>query len=196
MPTNRKILVILGHSFPDTYCEALVRAYQEGALRGGAEVRVLNLKELSFDPILRSLDHALEPDLVEAQKAILWSDHLTFVYPTWWGAAPALLKGFIDRAFVSGFAYRFHKDKFFPDALLKGRSSRLLITMDVPGFVNTLLTRQPQKNAMTVSTLELTGVKPVKVNFYCDVRTSTPEQRERWLRSAEKSAMRDAVAAS
>jgi putative NADPH-quinone reductase len=32
-----------------------------------------------------------------ARELILWAEHLVFVYPTWWGTMPALLKGFLDR---------------------------------------------------------------------------------------------------
>ena len=36
--------------------------------------------------------------------------HVAWAYPVWWGTMPALLKGFLDRVLVCGFAYRYRKD--------------------------------------------------------------------------------------
>ncbi len=33
---------------------------------------------------------------MKAQEDIKWSNHLVFVYPTWWATPPALLKAFIE----------------------------------------------------------------------------------------------------
>lgn len=48
----------------------------------------------------------LEPDLAGAQEAVSWSDQVVFVDPNWWGSMPALLKGFIDRVFLPGYAFK------------------------------------------------------------------------------------------
>jgi NAD(P)H dehydrogenase (quinone) len=114
MPT--RILIILGHPRADSFCGALAEAYAEAARAGGSEVRVISLGSLSFDPILHNGYAAvqpLEPDLFAAQAAISWAEHLVFVYPLWWGAMPALLKGFIDRVFLPGFAFKFRDGSVF-----------------------------------------------------------------------------------
>mgnify|MGYP000134524595 CR=1 FL=1 len=35
-----------------------------------------------------------------------WVGSVDFIFPTWWSGMPAILKGFIDRVFVAGFAYQ------------------------------------------------------------------------------------------
>jgi len=63
---------------------------------------------MHFDPNVHadSPEHQpLEPDLVAAQRDIHWAEHVVFVYPTWWGTYPALLKGFLDRVLTPGFAF-------------------------------------------------------------------------------------------
>ena len=105
---TKRVLVILGHPANDSFCAALVDSYVEGARETQAEIKVLRLGELDFNPILQGYKTStpLEPDLVAAQQAITWAEHLVFVYPIWWGAMPALLKGFIDRTFLPSFAFK------------------------------------------------------------------------------------------
>lgn len=50
-----------------------------------------------------------EADVKKVQKKISAADTLIFIYPTWWYNMPAELKGFMDRVFVPGFAYRFFR---------------------------------------------------------------------------------------
>jgi putative NADPH-quinone reductase len=71
-----------------------------------------------------------------SQEAIKWSEHIVWVFPTWWLGIPALMKGFIDRAFVPGFGFKYKKDSIFWNKLLKGKSSSLIITMDAPYIFN------------------------------------------------------------
>ena len=84
-----RILVILGHPDGASFCGALAEAYAKGAREAGAEVDLLRLGDLDFDPVLRKgyrEVQLLEPDLLEAQERVTWAQHLVFVYPTWWGA--------------------------------------------------------------------------------------------------------------
>jgi len=105
---NIKVLVILGHPRKDSYNAALAESYVAGARAAGAHVEYLHVADLHFDlhvQIHSPQDQFEEKDLKEAKRLIKWADHLVFVYPTWWGNMPALLKGFIDRVLVLGFAF-------------------------------------------------------------------------------------------
>jgi putative NADPH-quinone reductase len=102
----KKILVIQGHPRSESLCGSIAREYAAAAQQGGAQVDLLDLSQLKFDPILREgykAEQALEPDLVRAQQLIRAADHLVFVFPSWWASMPALLKGFLDRVFSAGF---------------------------------------------------------------------------------------------
>ena len=106
---SQRILVILGHPSTDSFCSALAQTYIHAAKTAGHDVRVLRLGDLRFDPILHhgyTQVQTLEPDLLSAQDDILWAEHLTWVFPVWWGGIPALMKGFIDRVFLAGFAFK------------------------------------------------------------------------------------------
>ncbi|MFZ9786661.1 MAG: NAD(P)H-dependent oxidoreductase, partial [Ilumatobacteraceae bacterium] len=43
-------------------------------------------------------------------EVLLQAEALIFVYPTWWSGLPAQLKGWLERVFVLGVAFRFNKN--------------------------------------------------------------------------------------
>lgn len=185
--SNKRILIILGHPGEKSLSKAMAEAYLRGAQESGAEARLLSLGELGFDPILNEGyqgKQALEPDLLEAQQSLLWAEHLVFVYPVWWGAMPALLKGFIDRTFLPGFAFKYRKDSVWWDRLLSGRSARLITLMDTPPWYFRWVYRMPGHNQMKRTILEFCGVKPVHISEFGPVRSADEKQHEKWLGDA------------
>jgi len=180
----KKILVILGQPQRQSYGGALAQAYVAGAREANAEVREIYLGDLKFNPIATvSLAHLaeLEPDLVQAQEAITWADHLVFVYPIWWGTIPALLKGFIERIFLPGFAVNFHENDPFWDKLLAGRSARLIVTLNTPSWYYRWVFGRPGHRTMKNTILEFCGIQPVRITEIGPMRNSTDVKRKKWL---------------
>lgn len=193
MPTN--IAVVLGHPDSGSLCGAIARAYAEGARAGGAAVREINLGEMIFDPVLRHgyrEVQPLEPDLAGAQEAITWSDQVVFVYPNWWGSMPALLKGFIDRVFLPGYAFKYRAKSQLWDRLLAGRRGRLLVTMDSPPWYYRWVVGQPGHRMMRRAILGFSGITPVSTSVFGPVRSASAEARSGWLRQARALGERDA----
>ena len=130
-----KIFIINGHPNPEGLASELSRQYAKGAQEGGHEVRLVNLSDLQFDPILRHGYRKimpLEPDLVRQQENIRWCEHLVVATPIWWMGFPALLKGFIDRTILPGFAFSYGKSKLVPKGLMKGKNVRVIYTQGAP----------------------------------------------------------------
>ncbi|WP_426452625.1 NAD(P)H-dependent oxidoreductase [Paenibacillus sp. S-38] len=179
-----KILVITGHSDPQSFCTALSQAYKDGAAGRSAEVREIDLSRITFDPVLKygyRQRTELEPDLQEAQELIRWADHLVIVYPTWWGAMPAVLKGFIDRIFLPGFAFQYRKNSVLWDKLLTGKTARLIVTMDTPPWYNRWIYGHAGHNVMKRNILHFCGIKPVRITEITPIKSSTAEQRAGYL---------------
>lgn len=184
-----KVLVILGHPRPDSLCGALAEAFCDGVHAAGVSLRRLNLSELEFDPHVHMAspnDQTLEADLEQARELIRWADHLVFVYPTWWGTTPALLKGFLDRLMSPGFAFRTCEGGIGYEGLLRGRSAQLITTMDTPPLIHRLLYREPGRNAMARATLGFCGIRPVRAVAFGSVKDASDEQREAWLARANR----------
>lgn len=185
---GKRIAVIVGHPAADSLCGELADSYAAAAIAAGHEVRVLRLAQLSFDPLLHAgyrQTQPLEADLQAAQASVLWAEHLVFAYPIWWGSVPALLKGFLDRILLPGFAFRY-AGKNFPEQLLRGRSAQLLVTMDTPPWYFRWMQRMPGIVQMKKTTLEFCGIAPVKVATFGPVISSTPAQRTVWLAKAAR----------
>ncbi len=184
---GKRIVMIIGHPRGASFGHALAKAYHEGAVAAGHTVDTLDLAALSFDPILHqgyAAAQALEPDLEKAQQLIKQAQHLVFVYPTWWGGLPALLKGFIERVFLPGFAFKYRQGSPFWDRLLTGRSADLLVTMDSPPLYYRWVARMPGHNQMKRSILEFCGIRPVRIFSIGPVKGSSPQRREKWLQQA------------
>jgi putative NADPH-quinone reductase len=184
----KKVLVINGHPDKESFCYALAERYKKGADAAGAECKLVHLIDLKFNPILtfgyRKISE-LEPDLLNMQQEISAADHLVFVYPNWWSTLPALLKGFIDRVFVPTFAFKYRPNSPFWDKLLKGKTARLIVTMDTPQWYYWLINKNAGHNAMKVGILEFSGIKPVKISSFAIIKSSDATKRNKWLDDVE-----------
>lgn len=184
---THRLLVVLGHPSSNSLCAALAHAYADAARHAGAEVRLLALGDLAFDPVLHhgyQRIQPLEPDLQAAQADVAWAQHLVWVYPIWWGGLPALLKGFLDRVFLPGFAFRYRPNSALWDRLLAGRSAELLVTMDSPPWYYRWVQREPGHRQMKKTILEFSGIRPVQVHSFGPVIRASDATRAGWIERA------------
>ncbi len=185
----KRILIINGHPDKESFCNALAEKYKRGADLSGAECDIVNLTDLEFSPILKygyRKRTELEPDLRKVWNLIVKAEHLVFVYPNWWGTYPALLKGFIDRLFLPGFAFEYQENSPFVKKLLTGKTARLIVTTENPDWYYSLIHRAPGHNSMKTSILGCCGIKPVKITTLVGVKKSTDIRRKKWLEKIEQ----------
>lgn len=184
---QKRILLIDAHPAGDSLCKGLADEYESGAREAGIQIQRLNLRDLEFNlnfPGYGRGDRVMEPDLKTAQQMILDSDHLVWVYPVWWGTWPALLKGFIDRVFLPGYAFR-GVSQYKNEKLLSGRSASLLATMNSPGWYYRLQGR-PGMIALRDHTLKFCGINKVAMQAFGPVKYVSPERREQWKQQVRK----------
>ncbi|WP_293678656.1 NAD(P)H-dependent oxidoreductase [uncultured Phenylobacterium sp.] len=107
-----KHAVILAHPSRRSLNAAIARTYREAVERLGDEVIVRDLYAMRFNPCLRAseIPGPKEPVFsveVRRERELLEDvDVFAFVYPLWFNAPPAILKGYVDRVFGMGFGFK------------------------------------------------------------------------------------------
>jgi NAD(P)H dehydrogenase (quinone) len=103
------VLVVYAHPDPESFIAAVCDRVVSTLARNGHAVDVLDLYGEGFDPLfnvddLRAHDDHLPPsgELAEHVERVRRVRVIVFVYPTWYGGPPAMLKGWIDRVFTPG----------------------------------------------------------------------------------------------
>ncbi len=178
----------MGHPNTQTLTGRLADAYELGALQAGHEVRRQNIGEMQFDPILHNgykTIQELEPDLKTFQQNVRWADHVLILYPNWWATMPALLKGLIDRAWLPGFAFRFHKKDPWWDKLLKGKSARIIILANTYPWVTRFFFGD-FTNELARATLEFSGIYPVRIKVFAPSEKASAAKHTEWIRIMQK----------
>lgn len=183
----KKILIIDSHPRQESLVSSLADSYAAGAKAAGAEVTRLNLRELQIDwtryPWGR---REQEPDLLHSQELITNADHIVLAFPVFWGLYPALLKGFIDRVFLPGFAFKSKQGSGLPEKLLTGRTARLLYTMDAPGIFHRFWYGLCVERALERATFWYVGIKPKGRTSFHGTKDMTQEKAESWIKRAEQ----------
>jgi putative NADPH-quinone reductase len=185
----KKIVIIDCHPNPNSFNAAVAQTYMQAASTAGAEVKQIVIRQLQFN---LNLQHGyqqrieLEPDLLAAWDKIQWADHMVWVHPVWWGGLPAISKGFIDRLFLPGMAFRYRENSVWWDKLLTGKSAHIITTLDQPSIYYSLVFGKPSVHQLRDSTLKFCGVNPVKVTYLGPIRNSKLTEREAMLKKVQQ----------
>lgn len=106
-----KHAVILAHPARGSLNAAIAATYQDAVTALSHEVIVRDLYRMRFDPCLRAPEipgprpPRFRPDVVRERALLADVDVFAFVYPLWFNAPPAILKGYVDRVFGMGFGF-------------------------------------------------------------------------------------------
>jgi NAD(P)H dehydrogenase (quinone) len=144
-----KIFIVHAHPEPKSFCSAMKDTAVETFKSLGHEVQVSDLHQMNWNPVASGDDfevrsqadylvYALEqresyksgkisPDIQAEIDKLKWCDVLIFNFPMYWFSVPAILKGWIDRVFVSGFCYG--GKRFYDQGGLKGKKGLLAFTL-------------------------------------------------------------------
>ncbi len=108
-----RVLVVHAHPSPTSYSRRICDT-AEAALRGsGHDVTVLHLDDERFHPAMSAAERIayetttpiLDPQVARHAELVRTSEALVFVYPTWWAAPPAIMKGWLERVLVPGVGF-------------------------------------------------------------------------------------------
>lgn len=96
--------IIVCHPSKASFTLAVAQRYADAVCSRGDKTFLRDLYGIGFDPVLRDEERHGEPgeDVLAEWEQLQTADVLVLVYPIWFGAPPAMLKGYIDRVFGAG----------------------------------------------------------------------------------------------
>ena len=113
------VVVVLGHPSAESFCaaifERIIRALELHSSHSVTAIRLADEKFATAMSTAERVAYETETPLISDEtkrhaEVLLQADALIFVYPTWWSGLPAQLKGWLERVFVLGVAFRFNKN--------------------------------------------------------------------------------------
>lgn len=181
-----KALIIYTHPNHQSLSYAFLQEVIQGAQENTTieEVKVLDLYEEGFNPTLvfnkqkRRRDMHRDPDFARYREQLMWADKIIFVYPIWWGRPPAMLMGYIDQMFASGFAYK-ETGKMLPEGLLKGKSVVCISVMKGPTHYPLLWLNNSHKVLMRKALFNYVGIKKVKFFEFGNMESPKGKHKEK-----------------
>ncbi len=129
------VYVVITHPAEESFTRQVFREFTRGLKDAGHTFEVGDLYATGFRAIMNPDEYRREVGKAETsvtlevrfeQEKISRADALALLYPLWWGDVPARLKGWFDRVFTVGFAYRFEGGKF--QGLLKLKKALAIVS--------------------------------------------------------------------
>lgn len=123
-----KHLIVYAHPRKESFNHAILETAVKGLEQNNHEVVVRDLYALNFHAVVSSSEilGGISEDIEREQNYLKWADVVTFIYPIWWTGLPAILKGYIERVFTYGFAYKYVNGEQM--GLLKGKKAVIIHT--------------------------------------------------------------------
>ncbi|MCY7439730.1 NAD(P)H-dependent oxidoreductase [Bacillus altitudinis] len=104
--------IVYAHPWDGSYNHAILTSITEKSETKKEPFQVIDLYKDGFNPVFTAEElkhfHKGEtpyPLVKDYQEKLKQSTELVFIFPVWWWDLPAMLKGFIDKVMLSGFAF-------------------------------------------------------------------------------------------
>jgi NAD(P)H dehydrogenase (quinone) len=187
-----RVLVVYCHPNPGSLVAAAKDRVLAGLSRAGHEVRLTDLYAEGFRPELsaeerrRHLVPGVAPELEGHADDLRWAEGIVLVYPTWWSGQPAMLKGWMDRVWASGVAWKLPEGSARPTPLLSGvRRIVVVTTHGSPKWVNALEGESGKRTVFRAIRAMCHRRARTKWLAIYGLDTCAPERRTEWLDRVE-----------
>ncbi len=183
-----RVLVILGHPTPGSFNHAIAQTTVKTLKECAHEVVFHDLCAEGFEGALPTReipdDGKVDAAVREHCRELAAADGVIVVHPNWWGMPPAVLKGWVDRVFRPGVAYRFREGdsgEGVPEGLLKARCALVFTTSNTEPKRERTVFGDPLERIWKDCIFGLCGVKDFYRRNFEIIVTSTLDQRREWL---------------
>jgi NAD(P)H dehydrogenase (quinone) len=154
----------------------------------GNDFEVIDLYKDNFDPVLPTngyTEENLDSSVKSYQEKVSRCSRMIFLFPIWWYNMPAILKGFFDRVFTSGFAFKFGPAG--PEPLFADKSAVVINTFAGPREALKMFGDAPI-NSLDKSILGFCGMPVKRVNWFnCTEPSDLPDELKKEIEAALKS---------
>ena len=190
-----KHLILYSHPHPGSFNRAILDVLVKHLEQNGQEIRIRDLYALNFDPVLtwadmQGFEQGIVPEDIKVEHDhIRWADILIMICPIWWGGFTANLRGYLDRVFSTGFAYKPTAKGVEP--LLTDKKVYTINTLAAPRQVyEDLGLYRSMNNILDHIVFQFCGLKVVGHKYFAFVDASTDDDRQVMLREVEEIAVK------
>lgn len=183
-----KTLIIYAHPDVKGHCSTILVNVEKELKSRKEKYEIIDLYKMKFNPLLSedelytSGKKLLSHDVKEMQSKVKASDKLIFIYPIWWNNYPAIMRGFVDRVFLSGFAYRYEKNflgTYLPKGLLNNKKAAIFTTSGSSNAIFKYVSGARGVKVLSKDTLEFCGIS--SKSFHYGKALKLTEQSEKKL---------------
>lgn len=198
----KKVCIVFDHPYTSEACynEPHNRSFSAALLleartayeKAGYQVDVIDLHMDEFDPVMHKEDlinwrkqEVQDPLVKNYQQRILSTDELVFVFPIWWEAMPAMMKGFFNKVISKGIVYE-QEGRIFKNNFEHLEKVKMVTTMSTPSWLYKLLFGSPITKMVFRGTFRKMGFNNLKWFNYSGMQEISLDKRQKELKTFSK----------
>ncbi|WP_054783059.1 NAD(P)H-dependent oxidoreductase [Pseudovibrio denitrificans] len=190
---NMHALIVYCHPNTESFSKAVLEQVVTTLNHQQISFDVIDLYEDDFQPVLTKseldnyLDTAQNQQGIEHHiDALKRCDTLIFIYPTWWYGLPAMIKGWLDRVFVPGVAFRLTEEGAIKPNLQNIKKLAVFTTCGAPRWLSFLMGTPGRKTILRGVRLLCSPWVKTRYAAHYNMDSSTDTSRSRHLKVIER----------
>ncbi|MDO8391208.1 MAG: NAD(P)H-dependent oxidoreductase [Actinomycetota bacterium] len=189
-----RVLLIVAHPNTDSFTHALAARAETALQAAGHTVDLLDLYALGVSAAMSADEHRayhsesplIDPLITAHTELVKAAEAMVFVYPTWWSAQPAILKGWLERVMVPGVGFVFNAKGKVRPGLTHVRRIVGISTYGSPRAYVKLVNDNGRRTLLRTLRLNTSLRGRTKWLGLYAIDTATATQRDRFLARVEK----------
>ena len=180
--------IVFAHPWNGSFNKAILDKVVEKLDETKEKYTIIDLNKDGFNPVmtekelgLYSQGKSIDPLVLKYQEILKNTDELILIFPIWWMSLPAILKGFLDKVMLRGFAYE--SGKYGIKGLLPIKSAKMITMAEAPKF---LLNIMGFGMTMRKANLGGVGIKNTKWIHYSLRAKGKDEDRKKFLENVKE----------
>jgi NAD(P)H dehydrogenase (quinone) len=181
-----RVLVVYAHPYKKSFNYKVLKNVVAGLKSAKNDVKIKNLYEEAFDPVLSEKDLAMlqtgvvPPRIQQEQDALSWAEGVIFIYPLWWLGTPAILKGWFDCTLTYGYAFNHSQGDL--QGLLPHKKALVIISAgNKEEWFKSHNAQDIIHRPVTQGTLAFCGIKNIDLNVLYDTSAQSDTERNETL---------------